>query len=241
VKALFISDLHLHDERPAGIAAFTRFVDGLAGQADALYILGDLFEFWIGDDTPLPGYITVMETMRRATDRGLPVFFMHGNRDFLIGAQFAIATGCRILPDPTVIELDHHPVLLMHGDTLCTDDTEYQQFRRQVRDPNWQGMFLAQPAEKRLEIAHAYRSESMKRTGEKAMEIMDVSQRAVEEALLEHHVDCLIHGHTHRPGVHRFTLAGQAVRRIVLGDWYQQGSVLEWDGTDFELTPLPLT
>ncbi len=241
MKTAFISDLHLHDERPAGIAAFTRFVDALAGRAAGLYILGDLFEFWIGDDAPLPGYVSVMETLRRATDRGLAVFFMHGNRDFLIGERFATATGCRLLADPTVIDLDHQPVLLMHGDTLCADDTEYQQFRRRVRDPEWQTTFLSQPAERRLEIAHEYRGESVKRTGEKSALIMDVSQWAVEEAMMTHHVDCLIHGHTHRPGVHRFTLGGRAVRRIVLGDWYEQGSVLEWNGSDFEQTPLPLT
>jgi UDP-2,3-diacylglucosamine hydrolase len=241
MSTFFISDLHLHEQRPAGISAFSRFMEGLTGRAAALYILGDLFEFWIGDDAPLPGYEAVIATLRRATDRGLPVYFMHGNRDFLIGAQFASATGCRLLPDPIVIDLDHRTVLLMHGDTLCTDDTDYQQFRSQVRNPHWQAEFLALPAAARLEIARRYRAESMKRTGEKAMEIMDVSQRSVDAAMASHHVACLIHGHTHRPGIHRFTQNGQTVQRIVLGDWYEQGSVLEWTGTDFELSGLPLT
>ena len=241
MKTLFISDLHLHDERPAGIAAFTRFAEGLPGRAAALYILGDLFEFWIGDDAPLPGYVTVMETLRRITDRGLPVYFMHGNRDFLIGEGFAAATGCGLLQDPTVIGLDHQPVLLMHGDTLCTDDEEYQQFRRQVHDPMWQATFLDQAAEKRLETALAYRAESRKRIGDKPMEIMDVSQRSVEEVMTAHHVTCLIHGHTHRPGVQCFDLGGRAARRIVLGDWYDQGSVLEWSDQTFELKTLPLS
>lgn len=240
MKTLFISDLHLHEQRPAGIDAFTRFMEGLPGQADALYILGDLFEFWIGDDAPLPGYATVMESMRRAADRGLPMYFMHGNRDFLIGAGFAAATGCSLLTDPTIVELGQTPVLLMHGDTLCTDDTEYQAFRRQVRDPQWQQTFLALPPQQRIEMALAYRSESMKRSGEKSMEIMDVAPTAVTAALEDAGVSHLIHGHTHRPGVHDFEAGDRPARRIVLGDWYEQGSVLEWTDRGFELVTLPL-
>jgi UDP-2,3-diacylglucosamine hydrolase len=240
MKTLFISDLHLHQQRPEGIAAFTRFMDGLPGHAAALYILGDLFEFWIGDDTPLPGYVTVMEAMRRAADRGLPVYFMHGNRDFLIGEDFAAATGCSLLTDPATVEVAQTPVLLMHGDTLCTDDTEYQAFRRQVRDPQWQQKFLAMPPQKRVEMALAYRSESMKRSGEKSTEIMDVAPAAVTAAMEDAGVSYLIHGHTHRPGIHRLDVEGRQAQRIVLGDWYEQGSVLEWTDQGFELKTLPL-
>lgn len=241
MNAAFISDLHLHGDRPEAIEAFKAFLGELPGRASALYILGDLFEFWIGDDVPLPAYLDALEALRRAGESGLPLYFMHGNRDFLIGDGFEQATGCRILADPAVVDLGGEPVLLMHGDTLCTDDTEYQQFRRQVRDPQWQRVFLSQPLERRLEIARAYRNESVKRTGEKAMEIMDVAQRAVEDAMTRHRVRYLIHGHTHRPAVHDLVVRDRPAQRIVLGDWYDQGSVLEWNDGGFELKTLPLT
>ncbi len=241
MNVVFISDLHLHGDRPEAIEAFKGFLRDLPERASALYILGDLFEFWIGDDAPLPAYLDVLEALRRAGAAGLPMYFMHGNRDFLIGARFEQATGCRILPDPTVIEIGDEPVLLMHGDTLCTGDTDYQQFRRQVRDPQWQQVFLGQPLEKRIEIAKFYRGESIKRTSEKAMEIMDVAQPAVEEAMAGHQVRYLVHGHTHRPAIHDFNLQGRPAQRIVLGDWYDQGSMLEWTDSGFELKTLALT
>jgi len=241
MSTVFISDLHLHGDRPEAIGAFRAFLQELPERASALYILGDLFEFWIGDDAPLPAYLDVIQALRDAAATGLPVHFMHGNRDFLLGERFAQTTGCTLLPDPTVIDLNGEPILLMHGDTLCTDDTEYQQFRRQVRDPQWQQVFLGQPLERRLEIAQAYRGESMKRTSEKSMEIMDVTQSAVEEAVARHGVRYLIHGHTHRPGVHDFTVGERQVKRIVLGDWHEQGSALEWTDSGFELKTLPLT
>ena len=241
MTAVFISDLHLHGDRPEAIEAFKGFLRDLPERASVLYILGDLFEFWIGDDAPLPAYVDVLEALRRACAAGLPVYFMHGNRDFLIGARFEQATGCRILPDPTVIEIGDEPVLLMHGDTLCTDDTDYQQFRRQVRDPQWQQVFLGQPLEKRIEIARFYRGESLKRTSEKSMEIMDVAQPAVEEAMAGHQVRYLVHGHTHRPAIHDFNLQGRPAQRIVLGDWYDQGSMLEWTDSGLELKTLALT
>lgn len=242
MKAAFISDLHLHDDRPQATRAFFGFLDGASRRAEALYILGDLFEFWIGDDAPLPSYADVITALRGASDRGLSLYFMHGNRDFLIGERFAETTGCRILNDPTTIELhNHEPVLLMHGDTLCTDDVEYQEYRRLVRDPRWQREFLALTPEKRLETARHYRGESMKRTAGKSAAIMDVSQQAVVEAMTRHRVSYLIHGHTHRPGIHDFSIDGNTARRIVLGDWYEQGSVLEWGEGGFELKTLALT
>lgn len=241
MKTVFVSDLHLHGDRPQAIEAFVRLLGDLPGHASALYILGDLFEFWIGDDAPLPAYGDALEALRRADAEGLPVHFMHGNRDFLVGTQFARDTGCRIMTDPTVVDIAGEPVLLMHGDTLCSDDTDYQEFRRLVRDPRWQRTFLGEPLEKRLEIAKVYRGESMKRTREKPMEIMDVAQQAVVDAVKRHRVRYLVHGHTHRPGVHDLVVDGRAVRRIVLGDWHEHGSVLEWDDNGFELKTIPLT
>jgi UDP-2,3-diacylglucosamine hydrolase len=165
---------------------------------------------------------------------------MHGNRDFLLGEGFARATGCTLLTDPTVIELGGEPTLLMHGDTLCTDDTEYQQFRALVRNPAWQQQFLARPITERRAIAANLRETSRQRTGDKAAYIMDVNSRAVDAALRAHGVQRLIHGHTHRPAVHALDIDGQPAQRIVLGDWYEQGSVLRCDADGLHLETLPL-
>jgi UDP-2,3-diacylglucosamine hydrolase len=224
---LFISDLHLSDERPEITALFSHFLRNDAVKARALYILGDLFEVWLGDDAVLPAYQPILEDIRALTRGGLPVYVMHGNRDFLIGEGFVRQTGCHLLPDPTVIDLDGTPTLLMHGDTLCIDDVEYQRFRAQVRDPDAQRQFLALPLEQRIAVARQYRQESRERSRHKSEEIMDVNQDAVMEILRRHQVYQLIHGHTHRPAVHDFTLDHHAVRRIVLGDWYEQASILK--------------
>lgn len=240
MKTLFISDLHLDEDRPQITQAFIRFLNSLAPNDTTLYILGDLFEFWIGDDAPLPAYRMVMEAFAAATGNGLPVYFMHGNRDFLIGQEFAAASGCSIIPDPTVIELHGETALLMHGDTLCTDDIEYQQFRHRVRDPQWQQAVLSRPADERLEMARSYREQSIKGMQHKDMAIMDVSAAAVDEALRRHGTRYLIHGHTHRPDIHDLTVDDRQVQRIVLGDWYEQGSVLEFNDQGFELKTLDL-
>jgi len=225
---LFISDLHLDESRPQIVELFKQFLRGEARRADALYILGDLFESWIGDDDDGALAGEVAADLAAVRDAGVAAFFMHGNRDFLLGADYAARAGITLLHDPTVIELDGERTLLMHGDTLCTDDVDYQRFRTLVRDPQWQTQFLSRPLAERRAFAEQARGESRRQTAMKANEIMDVNQAAVASALREHRVDRLIHGHTHRPAVHRFDVDGRAAERIVLGDWYEQGSVLTW-------------
>ena len=237
---VFISDLHLDPRRPAITALFLDFLTGLAS-GESLFILGDLFEAWIGDDEDDPHYQHILQHLRSTTERGVAIAVMHGNRDFLLGEGFARATGCALLKDPTRIELAGEPVLLMHGDTLCIDDQEYQQFRALVRNPDWQAEFLAKPLLERRQIAAHLRETSRQRTGEKDMNIMDVNSRAVADAMQAHGVRRLIHGHTHRPAIHDFDLDGHSVQRIVLGDWYEQGSVLTCVGGQYRLSTLPLS
>jgi UDP-2,3-diacylglucosamine hydrolase len=229
MPTLFISDLHLDPARPQITELFLQFLRDEAPAADQLYILGDFFEVWIGDDDSDPHHARVMAGLHALTRTGVPVYFMHGNRDFLIGDGFMEKTGCRLLIEPTLINLYGVPTLLMHGDTLCTDDTEYQRFRAMVRDPDWQQAFLAKPLDERRAFAAQARSESRSRTLEKAEAIMDVNQQTVEQAMLEHRVSRLIHGHTHRPAIHHFKVGGKALTRIVLGDWYEQKSLLRVD------------
>ena len=237
----FISDLHLDARRPAVTDLFLNFLASLDAFACAgLYILGDLFEAWIGDDNDDAHDQRVLAALRATTVRGIPVQLMHGNRDFLLGDAFAHATGCTLLADPTLIELNGEPTLLMHGDTLCTDDHEYQQFRTLVRNPAWQQQFLAKPLAERRAIAANLRETSRQRTGEKDAEIMDVNPQTVEASLRAHRVRRLIHGHTHRPAVHDLLIEGTPAQRIVLGDWYEQGSVLRCDTDGLHLETLPL-
>jgi len=225
-ETLFISDLHLDPERPALIRLVERFLAGRAANAEALYILGDLFEYWIGDDTPSAGLEIVIHALHELSAGGVPVYFMAGNRDFLVGETFAAQTGCKLLRDPTLIELYGVPTLLMHGDTLCTDDHAYQALRHQLRHPQWQSEFLSLPVEKRQAQALALREQSRQATQSKREEIMDANPQAVASAMREHGALRLIHGHTHRPAIHRFSLDDRDVQRIVLGDWYVHGSVL---------------
>jgi UDP-2,3-diacylglucosamine hydrolase len=232
VTTLFISDLHLCDERPRGNEIFVEFLRSDASGAAALYILGDLLEYWIGDDTLDRHPPVFMAAMRALSDSGVPVFVMHGNRDFLLGTRFAAACGCTLIADPTLITLGETRTLLMHGDTLCTDDVAYQTFRRQVRDPRWQQQFLALPWEQRVSTAKSVRAESQLQTAAKADYITDVNADAVRLAMRAAGVSQLIHGHTHRQAIHSFDLDGAAARRIVLGDWYEHGSVLKYDDTD---------
>ena len=239
MDTLFISDLHLSDERPEITALFLEFLKQDADKAKALYILGDLFEVWLGDDAVLPAYQPVVKEIRSLTDNGVPVYVMHGNRDFLIGEGFAQQTGCRLLPDPTVIDLDGSRTLLMHGDTLCTDDVEYQSFRAQIRNPDTQRQFLNLPINERIIVARHYRNESRERNRNKSEEIMDVNQTAVVEIMHQHGVYRLIHGHTHRPAIHDFDLNGHAAQRIVLGDWYEHSSLLKCGSGNCRLEPTP--
>ncbi len=238
MTTLFISDLHLDVDRPAAITRFLNFMEREASQATALYILGDLFEVWIGDDDTNPGYAPIVAALAKLKLQGIPCFFMHGNRDFLIGRRFATATGCELLAEHEVLTIEGERVLLMHGDLLCTDDKPYMALRAELRDPRWQREFLAKPTEERRAIAADLRQKSQAATTAKTEEIMDVNQSAVEAAMRQHDVPILLHGHTHRPGVHRFSIDGTAATRIVLGAWYEQGSVVRWDQNGFELETL---
>ena len=239
MATLFISDLHLDPDRPDITAQALELLRSEAAGARALYILGDLFEAWVGDDDPEPEKRKVIAALKSLSEGGLPCYFMRGNRDFLVGDGFAAESGCRLLEDPTVADMYGTPVLLMHGDTLCTDDVEYQAFRRAVRDPRWQAGMLARPLEERLAVARQLREQSAASMAGKAEEIMDVNQDAVVAAMRAHGVYTMVHGHTHRPAVHRFTVDGHDAVRIVLGDWYEQGSVLAWDEDGFDLRTLP--
>jgi len=226
-QTLFISDLHLDPARAPIAAQFERFLEEIAPRSEALYILGDLFEYWVGDDgLSLPFPQRVAEALRPLAAR-VPVRFMHGNRDFLVAQGFAAATGAEIIADPTVIDLYGQRTLLLHGDTLCTDDKPYQAFRAQVRDPAWQRAALARPIAERLAIAQGMRSDSEDAKQAKAMDIMDVSRDAVERAFEESGCDVMIHGHTHRPGRHEYRVAGRDRVRWVLPDWYQRGGYLD--------------
>ncbi|MGH8292210.1 MAG: UDP-2,3-diacylglucosamine diphosphatase [Gammaproteobacteria bacterium] len=235
MTTLFISDLHLDPARPRITQLFLEFLKTEARRAQALYILGDFFEAWIGDDDPDPHHATVIAAVHALTATGVPVHFMHGNRDFLIGPGFIHNTGCTLLADPVRVELYGTPTLLMHGDMLCTGDLEYQKFRRQVRDPAWQKAFLAKPLEERRQFAQQARAQSQIQTASKPDYLMDVSQQEVEHVMREHRVTRLIHGHTHRPAVHRFSAHARDLTRIVLGDWYEHSSVLALDQNTFEL------
>ena len=239
MTTLFISDLHLDAERPEITRLFGDFIDGEARTADALYILGDLFEAWVGDDDPSETGQFVADKLRGLHDAGVPVFFIRGNRDFLLHDHYARRAGMTILPDPAVVVLYGKPTLLMHGDLLCTDDVVYQAFRAQTRNPEWQRQFLSQPLPARLAFAQQARAASKAhqsglQTQGKMEMITDVAPATVETTLARYGIDTLIHGHTHRPAVHKH--AGGT--RIVLGDWYEQGSVLRVDADGAKLASL---
>ncbi len=239
MTTLFISDLHLQANQPEIGTQFLSFLAGEARGAEALYILGDLFEVWLGDDDPNPYYGEMKSALRTLIDTGVPVYFMHGNRDFTIGADFAAETGITILDDPTVVDLYGDQVLLCHGDALCTDDVQYQQIRAMTRNPEWQAMMLAKSIEERIAFAVEARKESMERGESLSDEIMDVNQEAVAAALQEYGVAVMLHGHTHRPAVHSVDLGDRKATRIVLGDWYEQGSVVRWDEDGPKLEVMP--
>ncbi|HKE43781.1 MAG TPA: UDP-2,3-diacylglucosamine diphosphatase [Steroidobacteraceae bacterium] len=238
MSTLFVSDLHLDAQHPEITSQFLEFLSGEARQAQALYILGDLFEVWIGDDDPEPEKRRVIAALRALTASGVPCYVMHGNRDFLLGERFCADSGCQLLEDPTIIHLHGQRVLTMHGDALCTDDHAYQKLRAMVRDPGWQRMFLALSHEQRRMLAEQARAGSKAHIAQAMSTIMDVNQQAVATAMRATGVQLLLHGHTHRPNVHRFDLDGTPAARIVLGDWYDQGSVLRWDEGGFDLQSL---
>jgi len=243
MASLFVSDLHLDSSRPQIVALFLDFLRSTAREAEALYILGDLFEAWVGDDADDAVATAVRGGLRDLVNAGVPVFAMRGNRDFLLGPRFADDTGVQLLADPSVVVLDGEPTLLMHGDLLCTDDEAYQAFRRQVHDPEWAASFLAQP----LEARRAFAAKARDASGEhqsalqaqgKLEAITDASADAVQATMARFGVRRLIHGHTHRPAVHALDLVGRRGQRIVLGDWYDQGSVLRVDADGASLSRL---
>ena len=239
MATLFISDLHLEAERPDISKQFLAFLQSDAKEAEELYILGDLFEAWVGDDDPNAHYFTIKRALRKLVDGGVPVYFMHGNRDFMVGSEFANETGVKILMDPYKVTLYGQKTLLSHGDILCTDDVQYQRVRKMVRDPDWQRNMRAKPLKERLRIAQEARRQSLEQTINMSLEIMDVNQQAVEKVIRDYNVDILLHGHTHRPDVHTVDLGNRRARRIVLGDWYTQGSVVRWDSRGPRLESMP--
>lgn len=234
----FVSDLHLSNERPDITGLFEQFLQDEAYHADALYILGDLFDAWIGDDDQTPFHQRVIAALASLTASGVPVYFIHGNRDFLIGERFAAETGVILLPEESCVDLYGTPTLIMHGDTLCTLDTGYLRFRKVIRNPLLLGLLSHLPLGFRRYIAKRLRAESksQKVLSEADLKRMDATEEAILDALDRHKVHRLIHGHTHRPQVHQHTLpSGDMAERIVLGDWYEHGSVLEVSAKGFHL------
>src|SRR5688572_1744252 len=231
MTTLFVSDLHLHAARPAITALFLDFLRDEAAHADALYILGDLFEAWLGDDAEDALAQAVRAALARLRADGVPVFVMRGNRDFLFGPRFAADCGATLLPDPCVVTLYGQPTLLMHGDLLCSDDRAYLAFRAQVRNPAWQDEFLSKSLAERAGFAARARAASSERQAglreEGALEaITDVNADTVAATMARFGVRRMIHGHTHRPAIHSLRIGGSPAQRIVLGDWYEHGSVL---------------
>jgi UDP-2,3-diacylglucosamine hydrolase len=238
VYTLFISDLHIDASRPAISEQFLRFVRTEAKDAAALYILGDLFESWIGDDAPDAAQSAVIAGLHELTSGGVPCFVMHGNRDFLLSGEFCRMSGASLLPDPVTVTLHGEPVLVMHGDALCTDDRAYQRLRATVHDAGWQRQFLALPLAARRTLAGAARAGSEAHTAAMDNAITDVNADSVAKALRASGTSTLLHGHTHRPAIHALEVDGRPCTRIVLGDWYDQGSVLRWDQHGPELASL---
>ncbi|RTM77295.1 UDP-2,3-diacylglucosamine diphosphatase [Enterobacter quasiroggenkampii] len=239
MATLFIADLHLQTEEPAITAGFLRFLRGEAKSADALYILGDLFEAWIGDDDPNPLHREMAAAIHALVDSGVPCYFIHGNRDFLIGKRYARESGMTLLPEEQVLDLYGRKVLIMHGDTLCTDDTGYLAFRAKVHTPWIQKVFLALPLFIRNRIAVRMRAGSKAANSSKSMTIMDVNPQAVVRVMDKHDVQWLIHGHTHRPDVHSLIANGEPAHRVVLGAWHTEGSMVKVTPEGVELIAFP--
>jgi UDP-2,3-diacylglucosamine hydrolase len=238
-RYLFVSDVHLDDAAPEAQRQFLDFLRTRVAGACALYILGDLFESWVGDDDVGGERAAVQAALRELTASGVACFLLHGNRDFLIGGDFCRETGCQLLPDPVVAAIGGEPVLLTHGDALCIDDHAYQELRSIVRTPAWQRRFLGLPLSDRQLLANEARAGSRVHTARAIPKIMDVNTAAVAAAFKAARVRRIIHGHTHRPAVHDTLVEGQPVQRIVLGAWYEQGSYLTYENGRYELLSLP--
>ncbi|MFQ6334911.1 UDP-2,3-diacylglucosamine diphosphatase [Methylophilus sp. 3sh_L] len=241
-----ISDLHLCAQRPAVTQAFLHWLHTEVSQAKALYILGDFFEVWVGDDLLQDAehgheFLPVIEALRALSTQGVQLYLMHGNRDFLIGDAFAQACGLTLLTDPVQVQLAEKSILLSHGDALCTDDVAYQQFRQQVRSPAWQQAFLSQPLAARIAFAQNARQQSAQNKASQSMHIMDVNADAVAQLIRDHqYPEVLLHGHTHRPAVHALTVDGHACERWVLGDWHETAVVARLDAQTMQLVTLSL-
>jgi UDP-2,3-diacylglucosamine hydrolase len=238
-RYLFVSDVHLDAAAPEAQLQFLDFLRTRVAGARALYILGDLFESWVGDDDVGDDRAAVLAALRELTASGVACFLLHGNRDFLIGEDFCRETGCQLLPDPVIATIDGEPALLTHGDALCTDDHAYQELRSIVRTPAWQRRFLGLPLPDRQLLANEARAGSRAHTARVVPKIMDVNAAAVDAAFTASRVRRIIHGHTHRPAIHDALVAGQPVQRIVLGAWYEQGSYLAYESGRYELLFLP--
>jgi len=237
---LLISDLHLEMERPDITRAFLHFLATRACQAEALYILGDFFEVWIGDDAMTPFQQSIADALRALSERGTRIYLMHGNRDFMLGKSFCRAAGCTLLGDPSVVEFGGERVLLMHGDSLCTRDEGYMRLRRLLRNPLSLFILRHLPLSTRRKLARKLRNESRAQTRMKASDIIDVTPELIPRVLAEHGVRTLIHGHTHRPATHELEVDGRPAQRIVLGDWDQQGWALQVDESGFQQAPFDL-
>ena len=238
-QSLFASDLHLDSEAPWAIDAFLKFLQGPARMADSLYLLGDLFEAWVGDDDDNPDNARACDGLAALSANGVAVFALHGNRDFLLGEGFEKRTGVKLLPDPVMVDLYGVPTLLSHGDVFCTEDLPYQELRSIVRRPRWQRRFLALPLAARRTLASAARTGSREHTQRQIPVLMDVNPDAVTRALRATGARRLIHGHTHRPAVHRFDVDGIAAERVVLAPWYESASCVAIDAHGVHEIPLP--
>jgi len=239
MATLFASDLHLDSESPWAIDAFLAFLAGPARSADALYLLGDLFEVWVGDDDDSPDHARTCAGLKALTDAGLAVYVIHGNRDFLLGDAFARRTGVKLLPDPVLVDIHGVSTLLSHGDVFCTGDTSYQQLRSIVRQPAWQQRFLTLPLEARRALASAARAGSKAHTGRTVPVIMDVNPDAVLRAFRATGARRLIHGHTHRPAIHPGVIDGTNTERVVLAPWYEAASCVAVGADGVREVPLP--
>jgi len=241
MTTFFISDIHISAEQPEICKQLIDFLENQAQESEALYILGDLFEYWLGDDDPNPEYKKIKLALRKFSNKNIPTYFLHGNRDFLIGELFAHETNITILPDPSIIELYNDKILISHGDIFCTDDIQYQHIRKQTKDPNWQKMILKKSLKERKKFAYEARRKSLKHIQDANEILMDVNQTEINKTFKKYGLNKIIHGHTHKPAIHNSMINGESCKRIVLGDWYEQGSVLEWNQSGPKLITLSRT
>lgn len=236
MSLFFISDLHLSPARESTTEAFYDFLDNTAKGAESLYILGDFFDIWLGDDDDTPIYQDIIKKLKHYSETGPRLYFMRGNRDFLIGGDFARRSGATLLKDPTIITYRQQSLLLMHGDSLCTLDEDYIAFRNMTRSAKWKHEFLSKPLAQRIEYANQVRQQSKTMSSMKADDIMDVTPKEVEKLMSNYSTPLFIHGHTHRPDVHLLTINDKAAKRVVLGDWHDSGWYARLDNQEITLT-----